>query len=239
MGFEIEEEPSEEIPYSLKDYILQPLRFDSKVFKGMSTNPKLKYWLVVLLIGSLFVTIGSYSMLRNLNIEVSVGGNIPEETVEIVKGMMDLFIKNPAVLFLESFISSLFFQAITAFILLILVKLLASSGKYSSALMVVGLSNIPSILYGILLFGLGLTMPPITWTIRITPQRGSLGGAVPIEIASQQSILNIIISIWTLVIIYSACRQGFDMSRGKSLVTALLTWLIMMAPSLYQIISIL
>ncbi len=240
MSFEIEEEPPEEIPYSFKDYMLQPLRFSSKVFKGIYINPKLKYWLIILLISSIFTTIGSYSILRNLNIEVSVGESIPEETARVVKGMMDLFVKNPIILFLESFISSLFFQAVTAFILFILVKLLASSGKYSPALMMVGLSNIPSILYGMLLFGLGLIMPPITWTIRITPQRGSFEGAgLPTEIVSQQSTLNILISIWTLAIVYSACKQGFGMDRSRSLVAALLTWLIIIAPSLYQLISIL
>ncbi len=240
MGFEIEEGPSEEIPYSLKDYVLQPLRFSSRVFKGISINPKLKYWIIILLIGSIFVSIGSYSMLRNLNIEVNVGGNIPEETAEVVKGMMDLFIKNPIILFLESFISGLFFQAITAFVLFILVKLLTGSGKYSSALMVVGLNNIPSVLYGVLLLGLGLVMPPITWTINITPQGGSFGGAgLPTGIASQQSTLNVFISVWALAIIYSACRQGFEMSKSRSLLTALITWLIIVAPSLYQLISIL
>ncbi len=240
IGFEIEEEPSEEIPYSFKDYVLQPLRFSSEVFKGMSINPKLKYWLTILLISSAFVAIGNYSMLRNLNIEVSVGGNVPEETATIIRGMMELFIKNPIILFLESFISGLILQAVIALVLFILVKLFGSSGRYSSSIMIMGLSNVPSIVYGLLLFGLGLIMPPLTWTISISPQQASFGGAgLPIEVISQQSILSILISIWTLGIIYSACRQGFEMNRSRSLITALITWLIVIAPSLYQIISLL
>ncbi len=240
MGFEIEEEPSEEMPYSLKDYILQPLRFSSEVLKGISISPKLKYWLIILLISSAFVAIGNYSMLRNLNIEISVGGNIPEETATVVKGMMELFIKNPIILFLESFISGLILQAVIALVLFILVKLLGSSGKYSSSLMIVGLSNVPSIIYGLFLFGLGLIMPPITWTISISPRQASFGGVgLPIEIVLQQSTLSLLISIWTLGIIYSACRQGFEMNRGKSLIAALITWLVVIAPSIYQIISLL
>lgn len=243
MGFEIEEEPEEEVPYSFKEYLLQPVKFSSRVFRGMILNPKLKYWLLALLVGSIFITLGTYSMMQKLNIEVVVGGEIPEDTAKLVKGMMDLFMRNPAILYMESLLSNVLMQVIAGLVLQVLTKIFTGRSSFSASLMVVGLNNVPSILYGIFMWYLGSIMPEITWTIEISPNQASLGGGtagnLPEEIVVQQSALNLMISLWTLLIFYAACRYGFKMTRGKAIATAVIAWLAINVFAIYQMFTVL
>ncbi len=228
MGFEISEEFEEEIPYSLSDYLLQPVRLASTIFRAMVIKPKLKYWLVALLIGSTFTALGMWMVFQKLDISLVGGGNIPEEALEAAKEMMNVFMKNPAIIYIEALLSELFIQVITAVILFVLVKLMSGEGGFSSSLMVVGLKNIPSILSGLLMAYIGYIMPPIRWEIDLsTGNVGGFGGGMPEGLEIQQQAINLLVSLWMVVIIYLACKYGFKMDKGRSLLTAVILWIVL------------
>ncbi len=229
MGFEISDEFGEEIPYSLSDYLLQPVRLTASTFRAMVVKPKLKYWLVALLIGSAFTGLGLWMLFQKLEIDIVAGGsNIPEEALEAAKGMMNMFLKNPAIIYVEALISELFIQVVAAVILFVLVKLMSGEGGFSAALMVMGLKNIPSILSGILLAYVGFVMPPIRWEIDISSgSAAGLGGSMPRSLEIQQGALNMLVSLWTVTIIYMACRHGFRMGKGSSFIAAAVMWIVL------------
>jgi len=228
VGFEISEEFEEEIPYSLSDYLLQPVRLASTIFRAMVIKPKLKYWLVALLIGSTFTALGMWMVFQKLDISLVGGGNIPEEALEAAKEMMNVFMKNPAIIYIEALLSELFIQVITAVILFVLVKLMSGEGGFSSSLMVVGLKNIPSILSGLLMAYIGYIMPPIRWEIDLsTGNVGGFGGGMPEGLEIQQQAINLLVSLWMVVIIYLACKYGFKMDKGRSLLTAVILWIVL------------
>ncbi len=228
MGFEISEEFEEEIPYSLSDYLLQPVRLASTIFRAMVIKPKLKYWLVALLIGSTFTALGMWMVFQKLDISLVGGGNIPEEALEAAKEMMNVFMKNPAIIYIEALLSELFIQVITAVILFVLVKLMSGEGGFSSSLMVAGLKNIPSILSGLLMAYIGYIMPPIRWEIDLsTGNVGGFGGGMPEGLEIQQQAINLLVSLWMVVIIYLACKYGFKMDKGRSLLTAVILWIVL------------
>ncbi len=228
MGFEISEEFEEEIPYSLTDYLLQPIRLASTVFRAMVIKPKLKYWLVALLIGSVFTGLGMWMIFQKIEINLVGGGNIPEEALEAAKEMMNAFMKNPAIIYLEALLSELFIQLVTAVILFMLVKLMSGEGGFSSSLMVAGLKNIPSILSGLLMAYIGYIMPPMRWEIDLsTGNVGGFGGVMPQGLEIQQQAINLLVSLWMVVIVYLACRYGFKMNKGRSLLTAVILWIVL------------
>ncbi len=229
MGFEISEGFEEEIPYSLTDYILQPIKLVPNIFRAMVIRPRLKYWFVALLIGSVFTGLGMWMVFQKLEIHLVGGGNIPEEALEVAKEMMNVFMRNPAVIYLEALLSELLLQIITAVVLFILVKLMSGEGGFSSSLMVVGLKNIPSILSGILMAYIGYVMPPIRWEIDLsTGNVGGLGaGTMPQGLEIQQQAINLLVSLWMVAVVYLACKYGFKMSRGRSLLTAVILWVVL------------
>ncbi len=229
VGFEISEEFEEEIPYSLTDYILQPIKLVPKIFRAMVIRPKLKYWLIALLIGSAFTGLGMWMVFQKLEIYLVGGGNIPEEALEAAKEIMNVFMKNPAVIYFEALLSELFIQIITAVVLFILVKLMSGGGGFSSSLMVAGLKNVPSILSGILMAYIGYVMPPMRWEIDLSTGNvgGFGGGAMPRGLEIQQQSINLLVSLWMIAIIYLACKYGFKMSRGRSLLAAVILWVVL------------
>ncbi|GEM_PF-1445549 len=228
MGFEISEEFEEEIPYSLADYILQPIRLASTIFRAMVIKPKLKYWLVALLIGSAFTGLGMWMVFQKIEINLVGGGNIPEEALEAAKEMMNVFMKNPVIIYLEALLSELFIQLLAAVVLFVLVKLMSGEGGFSSSLMVAGLKNIPSILSGLLMAYIGYIMPPMRWEIDLsTGNVGGLGGAMPQGLELQQQAINMLVSLWMVVIVYMACRYGFRMNKGRSLLTTVILWVVL------------
>lgn len=227
MGFELPEE-FEEIPYSLGDYLLQPIRLSAKIFRAIVIKPKLKYWIIALLVGSLFTWLGTWMLYQKIEINIIGGGSIPEEALQAAEGLFNVLMKNPAVTFLEASLSELLMQIIVAFALFVLIKLMSGKGGFSSALMVSGLESIPSILSGLLMAYLGYIMPPVTLEINLSAS--SLGGpgiGLPEDLQMQQSEMSLLISLWTAMIVYLACRYGFGIGKGKSLISSAVIWLLM------------
>lgn len=229
MGFELEEAtPAEEIPYSFKDYILQPVVLSSRIFSAIILAPKLKYWLLAILISSSFLTIGSWTLMSKLLISIRFSGEFPQEVQEAVRSSIELTLRNPFVIFINSLMGEIIVSLISALAIFVLARSLSGKGGFSSGVMVAGLRTLPSIAYGILIALLGFSMPEAEWNIEIGPLVGALEFEtnIPREIFLQESLLQLIISIWFFIVLLMCYARGYGMPRGKAALASLLTWLI-------------
>lgn len=229
MGFEIEEVPHyEEIPYSFKDYLIQPMKLSSKVFKGIVTHPKLKYWIFAILISSIFTTAGSWFVLNKLKLIVRISEELPQITPALVEGIIETLLKNPLIIFIDSLLSEIIASLITGLIIFALTKLWASRGSFSSGIMMAGLKALPSVVYGVLLALLGFSMPEFEWMIEIGPQTGisGFGMSIPWEIFAQEFLLQLAVSIWFLIVLIAGYKNGYGMTKGKAILSSLITWLV-------------
>ncbi|MEM3691240.1 MAG: hypothetical protein QXS61_02015 [Candidatus Korarchaeum sp.] len=228
MGFELEEvTPKEEYPYSFREYILQPAVLSSKIFSAIILSPKLKYWFLATLISSIFLTIGSWALMSKLVINVRISGELPQGAQEMMKGLMEFF-RNPVVILINSLAEQLILSLICALAIFILARSLSGRGSFSSGIMVAGLRALPSIAYGILSALLGLSMPEVEWNIEIGPQIVTSGFkmGIPWEILIQEYLLQLIISIWFLIVLLLGYTRGYGMTGGRAAVASLCTWVI-------------
>ncbi|MCS7103171.1 MAG: YIP1 family protein [Candidatus Korarchaeum sp.] len=228
MGFELEEvTPAEEYPYSFKDYLLQPAILSSRIFSAIILSPKLKYWLLTISISSIFLTIGSWALMSKLVINIRLSDEFPQGAQEMIGSLIELTIRNPLVIFINSLIGEFIESLISALVIFILARSFSDRGSFSSGIMVAGLGGLPSIVYGMLLTLLGFSMPEVEWNIEIGPQAGTFGFEenIPWEIFLQESILQLIISIWFFMVLLVCFTRGYGMTRGKAAVTSLCTCL--------------
>jgi len=223
MGFEIEEAPIEE--YSFKDYILQPAILSNRIFSAIISSPKLKYWLLATIISSPFQALGNWLIMSKLIIEIRASEELPVETLQLMKGIMDLMLKNPLIIFIESLFSELLAGIISGIVIFLIVRLFMRKGSLSSGIALAGLRSLPSIVYGILLAILGLSLPTAKWVIEIGPQM-NFNTNVPWEIFLQGSILELVISIWFLLVLLLSYTRGYGMTRVRAAVASLVTWLV-------------
>lgn len=229
MGFELEEvTPTEEHPYSFRDYILQPVILSNKIFSAIILSPKLKYWLLATLISSIFLTIGSWTLMSKLMINIRISGDFPQGTQEMMESLIELTAKNPLVIFVNSLVGELILSLICALTIFILARSLSGKGSFSSGIMVAGLRGLPSIVYGILIALLGFSMPEVEWNIEIGSQMGTYGFKIniPWEILVQEYLLQFVISIWFFIVLLVCYIKGYGMTSGRAAIASLCTWIV-------------
>lgn len=229
MGFDVEEVPSqEEIPYSFYDYLMQPIKLSRRIFTAMVSNPKLRYWILALLISSIFTATGSWLVLNKLKLVVRVSEELPQVTPSLVENIVEAFLRNPLIIFINSLISEVITSLLAAVIIFALVRSLAGKGSFSSSVMIAGLRSLPSIAYGVLLALLGFSMPEVEWVIEVGPQFGLSGArmSVPWEIFAQEFLLQFFISIWFLLVLLMSFLNGYGMVKGKAAAASLITWIV-------------
>jgi hypothetical protein len=223
VGFEIEEAPIEE--YSFKEYILQPAILSNRIFSAIISSPRLKYWLLATIISSPFQALGSWLIMNKLLIEIRASEELPAETLQLMKSVMDLMLRNPLIIFIDSLIGELLAGIISGIVIFLVAKLLAGKGSLSSGIALAGLRSLPSIVYGILLAVLGLSLPTTRWVIEIGPQM-NFNTNVPWEIFLQESVLQLIISVWFLLVLLLSYIRGYGMTRTRAAIASLVTWLV-------------
>lgn len=229
MGFEIEEiTPAEEHPYSFRDYITQPLKLSNRIFLAIVSSPKLRYWFLATLLGSIFTSIGSWSVMNRLIIDVRFSGEIPEGAQELVKSMIEFSVRNPLMIFLNSLVGEFLTSLISGLAIFLIARSLAGKGGFSSGIMVAGLRALPSMTYGVLLALMGLSMPEVEWNIEIGPQMDLSGFKtnIPWEVFLQDSLLQLVISVWFLMVLLACYTRGYGMTRSRAAAASLLTWIV-------------
>jgi len=241
MGFDIEEEEIFEEPCSLKEYLSQPIRLSGITFKRIAFKPKLTHWFIVLLLSSAFVMLSSYLAVQKINFQIVAGPQLPEEAVQAAGELMESIAKNPAIIFLGVFVSSLVIQIIISLIYYLLIRASGRKAGFLSSLLIIGLTNIPTIVSGILQSYLALNMPEVTVILNLSEQKGLLGGPSVgnMGISMDSTVIGMILSVWSLIILYSACRSGFNLSKGRAVLSSVIAWLIMLLPSIYSLLMIL
>ncbi len=241
MSFDIEEEEIFEESCSLKEYLSQPIRFSEIVFRKIAFKPKLTHWFIALLLSSVFVTLSSYLAVQKMNFQIVAGPQLPEEAVQAAGKLMELIAKNPAVIFLGAFISSLVIQIIVSLLYYLLIRISGRKVGFLSSLLMIGLTNIPTMVSGVLQSYLALNMPEVTITLNLSEQKGLLGGPSVGNMGTSMNstVIGMILSVWSLVILYSACRNGFHLPKGRAVLSSVITWIIMLLPSIYSLLMIL
>ncbi len=223
MGFEIEEAPTEE--YSFKEYILQPAILSNRIFSAIISSPKLKYWLLATIISSPFQALGSWLIMSKLLIEIRVSEELPAEALQFMEGIVDLMLRNPLIIFINSLIGELLVGVLSGIVIFLIARLFAGKGSLSSGIALAGLNSLPSIVYGILLALLGLSLPTTRWIIEVGPQM-NFNTNVPWEIFLQESILQLVISVWFLLVLLLSYIRGYGMTRMRAVIASLVTWFV-------------
>ncbi len=232
-GFEFEEE--EEISYSFFDYLLAPIKFSAKLFIGIRQRPKLLYWISLLIIATLIALIPSYIQATKIEVEV-VGKGMSEELIRSIKSFQEMFMKNPGFLGISIFLSSLIVQIIGAIVYFILGRVMGGRGSFSSHLMVVGMTSVPSIVQSLLEIPFMLRSPPTKFVIDLTEGGGHVG---PSMVNPVLQVLSLVMALWSAAIIYYGARYTTKLeSSKKAALLAALLYLIMIAPVILATVRI-
>ncbi len=229
-GFDFEEE--EEISYGFSDYLLAPIKFASGTFKAVRQKPKLTYWIALLLIATLFALIPSYIQASKVEIKV-VGEGVSEDVIKMVEATQEMFMKNPAFLGITIFISSLIIQLVGGVVYFLISKVMGGEGSFSSHLMVVGMTSVPTIVMSLLEIPFFMTSPPIQITIDL--RTGKSQGAVASDPMLQ--VLSMLMALWSAAVIYYGAKYTSKLdSDEKALIVAFIMYLVLILPVILSLV---
>ncbi len=232
-GFDFEEEEEiEEISYSFMDYLLAPIKFTVRTFKAVRQKPKLLYWILLLLIATAVALIPSYIQASKIEIQV-VGEGVNEEMIKMIEATQEMFMKNPAFLGITIFVSSLIIQLVGAVVYFLVSKVFGGRGSFSSHLMVIGMTSVPTIFMSLLEIPFFMTSPPVQITIDITTGRSQGGFTVDPMV----QVLSMVIALWSAAIVYYGAKYTSKLdSDKKALLVAVIIYVVMELPMLMSMV---
>ena len=234
---EIEEELSpsdEEVEYGLREFIGGAFSTDGKIFWKIKYNSRISYFLLFTAILGLVSGVASSIVMSKLHIVIV---NAPSGTnVQQVKEIMELFMKNPAVI-----VTSALFVSIILYLIGSLVIYLLGGGRmpFTSVMTAMGIVAIPQIVSGLLSVPLAISSPTIYLRLDFSnPQ------AVGAEFRSVQSsqINNFMAWIfipWEALLVYMLFRKGMGLGSGRAVVLTIIAEVLRIIPQILQMLGLL
>ncbi len=224
----------EEVRYGLKEFVYGAFSINRMIFWKIRYNSRISYFfLLTVILGLIDGIVGSIAASK-LNIVIV---NAPSGVnVQQIREIMELFMKNPAVIVISALLVSIILYLIGS---LMIYLLGAGRMPLTSVMTSMGIVAIPRIISGLLGIPLAISSPIMHLKLDLNNPQAVSAEFRSIQSSQIGSFVDWIFIPWEALLVYMLFRKGMEISPKRAAFLTIIAEVLRIIPQILQILGLL